>query len=49
MYLKGRDFFDLWYLYSVLKTPVNVKIIERKFTCYRRDRLLFADAFLYLL
>ena len=34
-YLKGRDFFDLWYLYSVLKTLVDVKIIERKFTLYR--------------
>jgi len=26
-YLKGRDFFDLWYLYFVLKTPVETKII----------------------
>ncbi|MBN1664874.1 MAG: nucleotidyl transferase AbiEii/AbiGii toxin family protein [Deltaproteobacteria bacterium] len=34
-YLKGRDFFDLWYLYSVLKMPVDVKIVERKFTLYR--------------
>ncbi len=34
-YLKGRDFFDLWYLYTVLKTPVIVEIIERKFALYR--------------
>ncbi len=34
-YLKGRDFFDLWYLYAVLKTPVDVAIIQRKFTLYR--------------
>ncbi|HDS05924.1 MAG TPA: hypothetical protein ENN95_02660 [Deltaproteobacteria bacterium] len=34
-YLKGRDFFDLWYLYAVLKTQVDVKIIERKWTFYR--------------
>ncbi len=34
-YLKGRDFFDLWYLYAVLKTPVDVAIIERKFALYR--------------
>jgi len=34
-YLKGRDFFDLWYLYSVLKTPVETNTIERKFTLYR--------------
>jgi predicted nucleotidyltransferase component of viral defense system len=34
-YLKGRDLFDLWYLYAVLKTPVDLKIIERKFTLYR--------------
>jgi len=34
-YLKGRDFFDLWYLYSVLKTPVDKKIVERKFILYR--------------
>ena len=34
-YLKGRDLFDLWYLYTVLKTPVDVKIIERKFALYR--------------
>ena len=34
-YLKGRDLFDLWYLYAVLKTPVDAKIVERKFTLYR--------------
>ena len=34
-YLKGRDFFDLWYLYAVLKMPVDVAIIERKFALYR--------------
>jgi len=34
-YLKGRDFFDLWYLYSILKTPVDLDVIERKFTLYR--------------
>jgi predicted nucleotidyltransferase component of viral defense system len=34
-YLKGRDFFDLWYLYSILKTPVEARIIENKFTLYR--------------
>jgi predicted nucleotidyltransferase component of viral defense system len=34
-YLKGRDFFDLWYLYSILKTPVNLDVVERKFTLYR--------------
>ena len=34
-YLKGRDFFDLWYLHSVLKTQVSIKIVERKFTLYR--------------
>jgi predicted nucleotidyltransferase component of viral defense system len=34
-YLKGRDFFDLWYLYAVLKAPVDAKIIERKFSLYR--------------
>lgn len=34
-YLKGRDFFDLWYLYSILKTPVDIKIVERKFVLYR--------------
>ena len=34
-YLKGRDLFDLWYLYSVLKTPVETNTIERKFSLYR--------------
>jgi len=34
-YLKGRDFFDLWYLYTVLKTPVDMEIIQRKFALYR--------------
>lgn len=34
-YLKGRDFFDLWYLYAVLKAPVDTKVIERKLTLYR--------------
>ncbi|MBN1907687.1 MAG: nucleotidyl transferase AbiEii/AbiGii toxin family protein [Deltaproteobacteria bacterium] len=33
-YLKGRDFFDLWYLYNILKTPVDLDIVERKFILY---------------
>jgi hypothetical protein len=33
-YLKGRDFFDLWYLYTILKTPLDLYIIDRKFTLY---------------
>ncbi|MEN6432325.1 MAG: nucleotidyl transferase AbiEii/AbiGii toxin family protein [Smithella sp.] len=36
-YLKGRDFFDLWHLYAVLKTKADVKMIERKWTFYRGD------------
>lgn len=36
-YLKGRDFFDLWHLHTVLKTPMDVKIIERKWSFYRAD------------
>ena len=36
-YLKGRDFFDLWHLYAVLKTEADVKMIERKWTFYRAD------------
>lgn len=34
-YLKGRDFYDLWYLHTVLKIPADVKIIERKWTFYQ--------------
>ena len=34
-YFKGRDFFDLWYLYTILKTPMDLDIVERKFTLYR--------------
>jgi len=34
-YLKGRDFFDVWYLYVVLKVPPDLNIVERKFTLYR--------------
>lgn len=34
-YLKGRDFFDLWHLRDVLKTPLEADIVERKFTLYR--------------
>lgn len=34
-YLKGRDFFDLWYLYTILKTPMDLDIVERKFSLYR--------------
>jgi len=34
-YLKGRDLFDLWYLYSVLHTPVEAQVIENNFTLYR--------------
>jgi len=36
-YLKGRDFFDLWYLYAVRKTLVIAEIIERKWKYYRAD------------
>lgn len=34
-YLKGRDFFDLWYLHNILKTSVDLALVERKFTLYR--------------
>ncbi|HRV43695.1 MAG TPA: nucleotidyl transferase AbiEii/AbiGii toxin family protein [Smithellaceae bacterium] len=34
-YLKGRDFFDLWHLRDILKTPLDVTIVERKFTLYK--------------
>jgi len=34
-YLKGRDLFDVWYLRTVLNTPVNIEIIEKKFKMYR--------------
>lgn len=34
-YLKGRDFFDLWYLYAVCKTLPDASIIERKWTFYQ--------------
>ena len=34
-YLKGRDFFDVWYLHTVLKTAVDVKVVERKLKMYR--------------
>lgn len=36
-YLKGRDFFDLWHLYTVCKIQPNIRIIERKWTYYRAD------------
>ena len=34
-YIKGRDLFDIWYLRTVLKTAVNIEMIERKFKMYR--------------
>ncbi|MBN1382634.1 MAG: nucleotidyl transferase AbiEii/AbiGii toxin family protein [Deltaproteobacteria bacterium] len=34
-YLKGRDFFDLWHLYAVMKAPADTAIVQRKFTLYR--------------
>ncbi len=34
-YLKGRDFFDLWHLRDVLRTPLDADIVVRKFTLYR--------------
>jgi predicted nucleotidyltransferase component of viral defense system len=34
-YLKGRDFFDLWYLYTILKIPMDLDTVERKFNLYR--------------
>lgn len=34
-YLKGRDFYDLWHLYAVLKIPADVNIIERKWRSYQ--------------
>jgi hypothetical protein len=36
-YLKGRDFFDLWHLYTALKTAPDVQMIERKWTFYQAD------------
>lgn len=36
-YLKGRDFFDLWHLYTVRETSPDIKVIERKWTLYRAD------------
>jgi predicted nucleotidyltransferase component of viral defense system len=34
-YLKGRDFFDLWYLHRILKTPLDVGTVKRKLALYR--------------
>jgi len=34
-YLKGRDFFDLWHLFAVMKAPVDAAIVQRKFALYR--------------
>ncbi len=34
-YLKGRDFYDLWHLRDVLKTALDINIVQRKFTLYR--------------
>lgn len=36
-YLKGRDFFDLWHLCAVCKTPPDINIIQRKWTFYQAD------------
>lgn len=36
-YLKGRDFFDLWHLYAVRKTPINQAVIERKWVLYHEN------------
>jgi predicted nucleotidyltransferase component of viral defense system len=33
-FLKGRDLYDVWYLSAILKTAVNIKVIERKFKMY---------------
>lgn len=33
-YVKERDFFDLWYLRSVLKVPVNLELLNRKLKDY---------------
>ena len=47
-YLRGRDFFDIWYLRTVLKTDVDSANVERKFNMYqapftaRRDLDFFA-------
>ena len=34
-YLKGRDFYDLWHLHTVLKIPADMNIIQRKWTFYQ--------------
>jgi predicted nucleotidyltransferase component of viral defense system len=36
-YLKGRDFFDLWYLHTILKTEVSADNVKRKFSLYRAN------------
>jgi predicted nucleotidyltransferase component of viral defense system len=47
-YLKGRDFFDIWYLQTALKTDVDPANVENKFSMYqapftaRRDLDFFA-------
>lgn len=34
-YLKGRDFFDIWYLTKILNTSPDIALIEKKFQDYR--------------
>jgi len=36
-YLKGRDFFDLWYLHTVLKTAASADNVKRKLSLYRAN------------
>ena len=36
-YLKGRDFFDIWYLHTFLKTAVSVDNVKRKLSLYRAN------------
>lgn len=36
-YLKGRDFFDLWYLSEVLGTEVDLSMVGKKFSDYSVD------------
>lgn len=34
-YIKGRDFYDVWHLRSILNIEVDPGIVERKFSLYR--------------
>lgn len=34
-YLKGRDFYDIWHLRTVLDVPVDAEVVKRKFDLYR--------------